>query len=668
MKPLKHLFSPIQIAGMEVKNRIVMAPMGTLMSSSDGVVSQRLIEYYEARAKGGVGLITFEVISIDQQFPYTPNGAGLWDDGQIPAMKKLTDLVHSHGVKIQPQIVHPGPESLSFVLTGTQPVGPSALMSLSTKQICRELSLDEIENAIDKFGEAARRAREAGCDGVEFHCAHAYLLAGSFFSPLRNRRTDAYGGSLEGRLRFPLDVIRRMKARAGSDFPISIRISGDEYARGGRDLEDTQHVAPMFVEAGVDAFHVSAGSFPLANWRVIPPTGTPPGINRKLSAAIKQVVDVPVMVVGRINDPFVAEDILEKGDADMVVLGRALLADPELPNKAKQGRFEDINPCIGCSQGCLGRIMTGRALTCVNNPSVGREKEMTIVPAAEPRRVLIAGGGPGGLEAARVAALRGHDVILCEKDTKLGGQFNIAAVGPMKQELCKVIKYLSTQVEKAGVEVRLSTEVTPQLVEELKPDAVIVATGGVPLIPDIPGIQGDHVVSAHDVLASKVGVQNVNLLVIGGGMSGLEVADLLANHGDNPLVGYTGVTVVEMLDNVGMDIAAEARTLLMARLRENGVEIATSARVLEILPDGVRIVNTIKETRPDWTTVYKDGTEERTIGGMGKIILAMGVESVDDLSAKIGDQVAEVHVIGDAKEPRMALEAIAEGAEVGRAI
>jgi NAD(H)-dependent 7beta-hydroxy-3-oxo-delta4-cholenoic acid oxidoreductase len=666
MKPLKQLFSPIEIAGMEVRNRIVMAPMGTLSSRDDGGASEKMIEYYEARARGGVGLITFEVTTIDERYPYTPNGAGLWDDAQIESFKKLTDVVHSHGAKVTPQIVHPGPESLSF-LRGQQPVGPSALMSLSTKQICRELSVDEIEEIIERFGQAVRRAREAGFDGVEFHCAHGYLLAGSFFSPLRNKRTDAYGGSLEGRLKFPLDVIKRMKARAGSDFPITIRISGDEFVPGGRTIEDTQHAAPMLVEAGIDAFHVSAGSFPMAAWRVIPPTGTPPGINRKLSAAVKQVVDVPVMVVGRINDPLVAEDILEKGDADMVVMGRPLLADPELPNKAKEGRLEDINPCISCTQ-CLAQIMSVRPLTCVINPAVGREKEMAIVPAAKPRRVLVAGGGPAGLEAARVAALRGHEVTLCEKDTKLGGQFNLAAVAPMKQELCKVIKYLSTQVEKAKVQVRLGTEVTAQLVEELKPDVVVVATGGVPSIPDIPGVQRENVVSAHDVLASKVGIHGGNVLVIGGGMVGLEVADLLANRGDNPLVGRTRVTVVEMLENVGMGIAAEARILLMEGLREKGAEIATSTRVKEILPDGVRVVNTIKEILPDWTTVTKDGDEERTIGGIDRIILALGVQSVDDLSEKIGGDVAEVHVIGDAKQPRRALEAIAEGAEVGRAI
>jgi NAD(H)-dependent 7beta-hydroxy-3-oxo-delta4-cholenoic acid oxidoreductase len=666
MKPLKELFSPIEIAGMEVRNRIVMAPMGTLSSRDDGGASEKMIEYYEARARGGAGLITFEVTTIDERFPYTPNGAGLWDDAQIESFKKLTDVLHSHGAKVTPQIAHPGPESLSF-LRGQQPVGPSALMSLSTKQICRELSLDEIEEIIERFGQAVRRAREAGFDGVEFHCAHGYLLAGSFLSPLRNRRTDAYGGSLEGRLKFPLDVVKRMKARAGSDFPITIRISGDEFVPGGRTIEDTQHVAPTLVEAGIDAFHVSAGSFPMAAWRVIPPTGTPPGINRKLSAAVKQVVDVPVMVVGRINDPLVAEDILEKGDADMVVIGRPLLADPELPNKAKEGRLEDINPCISCTQ-CLAQIMSVRPLTCVINPAVGREKEMTIAPAAKPRRVLVAGGGPAGLEAARVAALRGHEVTLCEKDMKLGGQFNLAAVAPMKQELCKVIKYLSTQVEKAKVQVRLGTEVTAQLVDELKPEVVVVATGGVPSIPDIPGAQRENVVSAHDVLASKVGIHGGNVLVIGGGMVGLEVADLLADPGDNPLVGRTRVTVVEMLDNVGMEIAAEARILLMEGLREKGAEIATSTRVKEILPDGVRVVNTIKEILPDWTTVTKDGDEERTIGGIDRIVLALGVRSVDDLSEKIGGDVAEVHVIGDAKQPRRALEAIAEGAEVGRAI
>jgi NAD(H)-dependent 7beta-hydroxy-3-oxo-delta4-cholenoic acid oxidoreductase len=666
MNAPEQLFRPIEIAGMQVRNRVVMAPMGTLWADDDGGVSQRQIDYFDARARGGVGLIIFEVTTIDEMFPYIPNGTGLWKDEQIPGLRALTDALHSQGAKVIPQIVHPGPESLSF-LKGHQPVGPSATQSLSTKQICRELNLDEIEEIIEKFGQAARRARRAGFDGLEFHCAHGYLLAGSFLTPLRNRRTDAYGGSLEGRLRFPLDVIKRMKARAGSDFPITIRISGDEFVAGGRTLEDTQHIAPMLSEAGIDAFHVSGGAFPLTDWKVVPPTGTPLGIHRELSAAIKRVVDVPVMVVGRINDPLVAEDIVAKGDADMVVLGRPLLADPDLANKAKEGRLEDITPCISCTQ-CLARIMSMRPLTCLTNPSLGREKEMALTPAPKPKRVLVAGGGPAGLEAARVAAQRGHAVTLCEKDTKLGGQFNLAAVAPMKQELCKVIQYLSTQAEKAKVEIQLQTEVTRQLVDELEPDVVIVATGGVPSFPDVPGIDGDNVVSAHDVLASKVSVVNQNLLILGGGGIGLEVADLLANTGDNPLVGRTRVTVVEMRETVGAEIVPEVRTLLMGRLREKGAQLVTSTRVKEILPNAVRVVNTIEELRPDWTTVTKEGDEERIITGIDKVIVALGVRSVADLGEQIGERVSEVHVIGDAKQPREALEAIADGAEVGRAI
>ena len=269
-----------------------------------------------------------------------------------------------------------------------------------------------------------------------------------------------------------------IKAKAGPDFPVILRISGDEYLPGGRTLEDTLYIAPKLVEAGVDAFEISGGVQPELTWRVMPPMGTPLGLNVPAAAAVKQVVDVPVMVVGRINNPLLAEDILQKGHADMTVMGRALLADPELPNKAAEGRFDDIAPCAACGLGCVGEQMKMRSMTCVINPSVGREKEMALVPAARRKRVLVAGGGPGGLEAARVAALRGHEVTLCEKGAKLGGQLNAAAMAPTKQEIALWIQYLAAQVEKAGVRVELNQEVTPQLIEERKPDVVIVATGG----------------------------------------------------------------------------------------------------------------------------------------------------------------------------------------------
>ncbi len=653
MKQLTKLFSSINIGAMEVKNRIAMAPMATQFANPDSTVSQKLMDYHEARARGGVGLIILGVTSVDQFFPY-PITLGLWDDKFIPGFKELTQVIHSHGAKVVPQITHPGPSSLSPFLGGPQPVGPSVIKYPATGQICRELSLEEIGPIVEQFGEAARRAREAGFDGVELHAAHGYMLAGCFISPLRNRRTDEYGGSIDARLKFPLEVIKCIKDKAGSDFPIILRISGDELVHGGQDIRQTQYIAPILVEAGVDAFHISSGALYEMSWRIMPPTGTPLGLNTAFSEAVKKVVDVPVMVVGRINDPCFAEDVLERGQADMVVMGRGLLADPEFPLKAMEGRFDDIAPCTGCSLGCLARAAQNEPLRCVINPAVGMEREMTMEPADKARKVMVIGAGPAGLEAARVAALRGHDVSLYEKAPKVGGQFELASVPPSKQELSKFIKYLYTQVRKTGVKLHLNIEVTPELVEQMKPEAVVVATGGEPITPDLPGIKGDNVISSHDVLSGKEPVPPGNTVVIGGGMVGLEVAEFLANPGDHPLLGPNNVTVLEMLETVGMDLAADMRTLLMKSLRENGVRILTSATVKEVLEDGVVVS-------------MKDGTKE-TLRGMDRIILAMGAKSVDVLSDKIKDKVAEVYVVGDAKQPRKALEAIAEGSAAGRKI
>lgn len=652
MSSLDKLFSPIKIGTMEVRNRIAMAPMSTGWAPDDGTVPQQMIDYWETRAKGGVGLIIFEVVTIDASFPYIMQSVGLWDDNLIPSYKKFVDAMHAHGAKVAPQISHPGPESFSW-LKGIQPVGPSPVVCKTHGQVCRELATEELGPIIEQYGEAARRAREAGCDAMELHAAHNYMLAGSFLSPLRNKRSDAYGGGIHGRLKFLLEVLHSIRAKAGRDFPVILRISGDEHLPGGRDLRDTQYIAPKLVEAGVDAFHISGGVVPDLFWRILPPSGTPPGLNVPAAAAVKQVVDVPVMVVGRITDPRLAEDILDKGQADMVVMGRALLADPELPNKAAEGRFEDIAPCTSCGLGCLRGQLTYEPLTCVINPTVGREKEMAITPAAKAKKVMVVGGGPGGLEAARVAAVRGHEVTLYEKEAKLGGQFNLAAVPPMKQELSLWLQYLTVQVKKVGVTVELNTEVTPELIEEIKPDVVIVATGGECLIPPIPGVNGPKVSTAHAVLAGQLAISRGNVLIIGGGMVGCELADMLADPGYNQTTGGTLVTIVEMLPDIALDVIPQSRMLLIPRLREKGVKVVTLATVKEVLEDGV--------------VVTRDGQEE-TIGGMDHIILACGAKSVDELSDKIKDKVPEVYVIGDAKEPRKALEAIAEGAEVGRKI
>ncbi|MBW1686098.1 MAG: FAD-dependent oxidoreductase [Deltaproteobacteria bacterium] len=652
MAALERLFSPIKIGKMEVKNRIAMAPMTTNWAPPDGTVPDRMLEYLEARAQGGVGLIIFETVTVDERFPYIMNSVGLWDDELIPGFKKFVDAMHAHGAKVAPQISHPGPESFSFT-KGIQPVGPSPALNKLTGQVCRELAVEEIGPIVEQYGEAARRAREAGCDAMELHAAHNYMLAGSFLSPLRNRRMDDYGGTIDGRLRFVLEVMESIKRRAGSDFPVILRISGDEYAAGGRDLGETLYMAPKLVEAGVDAFEVSGGVQPELTWRIIPPMGSPRGLNVSAAAAIKQVVDVPVMVVGRINNPRMAEDVLQKGYADMIVMGRALLADPELPNKAAEGSFDDIAPCTGCTLGCVGEQMKMRSMTCSINPSVGREKEMVMLPAGSPKKVLVVGGGPGGMEAARVAAVRGHDVTLCEKEKELGGQLKVAAMAPMKQEISLWVRYLARQVKKVGVRVELNTSMTSDLIEQRKPDVVILATGSQCCAPPIPGVDKAKVACSCEIFRQEVVPKRSNVLVVGGSSVGCEVADAMAGFGDNPLDVDNRVTIIERLPGVAEDEMPGARMLLRQRLRDKGVTTITGATVREITDDGA--------------VIEKNG-EQQEVSGMDHIVLACGARAVEDLSEKIRDKVPEVHVIGDAKQPRRALEAIAEGAAVGRAV
>jgi len=632
---------------------MAMAPMATDFANPDGTVSKRLRDYFVARAQGGVGLITCEVTTVDANFPYMPKTLSLADDKLIPSFREFTDAIHEHGAKIVPQVAHPGPESLSPFFTQTRTVGPSPAMSMYTKQMCRELTVPEIEAIVEQFAEAARRAREAGFDGMELHAAHSYMLVGSFLSPLRNRRADAYGGSVDGRLKLPLDILASIRARVGRDFPIIMRISGDYLVEGGIDIRETQYMAPILAEAGVDAFHVSAGIIPDLSHRIMPPTGSPLAINAGLAAAVKEVVDVPVMVVGRINEPRLAEQVLRRGEADMVVMGRALLADPDFPNKAREGRYADIAPCIACGIGCVAARGRGLDMSCVINPSCGREDELVIRIAQTPRRVMVIGAGPAGMEAARIAAMRGHHVTLFEKEGKTGGQFNLAAMPPHKQELTRVIKYLTAQLEREGVEVQLETEVTPALVEKFAPDVAIVATGSEALVPPIPGIDGPRVVTALQVLAGEVPILPGKVLIIGGGMIGCETAEYMSKAGDNPLVGETAVTLVEMADSIANDTSPENRVVLLERLRKQRVEVRVKTKVKEFFEDGV---------------VVEHGGQDETIAGVDRIVLCLGTKAVDRLSAELREKVGEVFTIGDSKKARSILEAIHEARDVARAI
>jgi 2,4-dienoyl-CoA reductase-like NADH-dependent reductase (Old Yellow Enzyme family)/thioredoxin reductase len=648
MKKLKHLFNPISIGAIEVKNRIVMSPMGTNLASPNGEVTQSLISYYAARAEGGVGLIVTEDATIGPK--YGVNSLMLNDDRFIQGWKDLTRAVHAFGAKIAPQLMHPSFNARSK-LTGVQPVAASAIPSRIFRELPRELDVDELNEIIEQFGIAAWRAQEAGCDAVLIHCAHNYHLLGSFISALHNKRVDAYGGSVEGRLRLPLEVIRRIRSKLGPDFPILIRISAAEIEPGGRTIQETQYIAPLLVEAGVNAIQISAGTLNVP-WITTPPMGTPLAPNAPFCEAIKQAVNVPVICGTRITNPQIAEHILSTHKADMIGMGRSLLADPAFSKKAAGGDWDDIIPCVGDLY-CLVSVNSDRKICCMTNPTVGLEQEMALLPTKRPKKALVVGGGPAGLEAARVAALRGHDVTLLEKAEKLGGQLLLAAFPPMKQEMVHIIQYLTTQVYKAGVHVELSQEATAQVVKTLQPDVVILATGGVPLIPsEISGTDAKNVVTAWDVLQGRILV-GPKVVVVGGGKVGCEVADFIAHPIRDLNPRGNEVTLVEMLDNIALDEFSSFRSMLVQRLLTKGVRIITSAKVTDILSDGAKC---------------RMGEKEQTIRGMDTIVLALGTKSNDGLKEDLDDSICRTFVIGDALEPRSAVEAIKEGSEIARKI
>ena len=641
MTATNKLFSPYRIGTMELKNRIVMGPMGTNLSNPDGSIAQEEVAYYEARARGGAGMIITEMIVFDERGKYQPRIPMLLNDEHIQGWRSVADAIHAHGTKICIQLGHAGRETFPDFINGLQPVAPSAVPP-PTGIIPRELTVEEIQDLVNKYAQAAGRAVEAGIDAIQIHGAHCYLMA-NFMSPITNKRSDEYGGGIEGRLRFALEVVRAIRNRVGSEFPLLFRIAAEEMTPGGRSLEETKVMCRLLVDAGIDAIEVSRGSLAALRW-VVSPMGTPLALNLEYASEIKKVVDVPVLTVDRINDPIVAEHVLETQNADLVVMARALLVDPDWPKKVFMGRYEDIVPCIACNQ-CLFIVMGGSPLECTMNPAVGREDAFQIVPASDSKRVMIIGGGPAGLEAARIASLRGHQVVLYEMEDRLGGQLNIASVPPTKQELTKAIRYLSIQAEKSGVQLEMGKPVTPDIIARIKPDAVIVATGAEPVKPDIPGIDNPKVITAHDVLSSKIAVGQ-KILVVGGGMAGAETTDYLTNL-------PADITLLEMTGEIASDMVLWQREFLLERLKTAGIRIMTSAVVKEFLDDGVVFLRNDKEER---------------IVGFDNIVLAMGNRAANGLYQDLKEQVKELYIIGDASSPRNALDAIREGAECARNI
>lgn len=681
------LFTPVRIGAMELRNRLVMSPMENLYGTLEGTPTQRSIDYFVARAKGGVGLITLGASSIDARHKEVPASFHFADDAGISAHRALTDAVHEYGAKIQPQLAHAGPDGLGPEMHQVEAIGPSAIQSYLTQTTSRALRLDEFQAILDLYRAAAARIRAAGYDGIELHAAHGYMLLGSFLTPWRNARRDAYSArNREGRVKLVTDVVRAIKSEVGEDFPITLRISGFERVAGGRVSTDTQRIAPALAASGVDAFHVSGGVIDRFVTQMVNGSQDPDALNVAAAAAVKNVVDVPVIAVGRIHDPQMAERILQEGSADLIAMARPLLADPELPDKARTGRLSELRRCISC-QNCIDAMEIRVAMDCAINPRTGRETELAITRTAEPKHIVVVGSGPGGLEAARVAAERGHRVSLVERNHHLGGALVMAAaVHPENQPF---LDYLVGEVRRLDVAIHLGVSFGPESLPRFSPDAVIVASGGRIVVPKIPGDDLPHVLTGsllRELLTGRsseearrrmpawqrlgvrlLGVRTLQrrlnpallrgatrawmplgrrVVIVGADLAGIELAEFLCERGRN-------VVVLESAEEIAPEVGMKRRMEHMERLDRAGITINTGVQIDRITREGVVL--------------------HRERGGDNQIpadtVLLVGEVQADlRLYDALHGHVAELHAVGDCAGLGLIHKATLEGARAACAI
>ena len=575
----KKLFTPYEINGCTIPNRLAVSAMVTNYCDRDGRATRQYIAYHEEKAKGGWGLIVTEDYAVSPHAMGFSNVAGLYNDNQIKSHKMLTDAVHRFESKIFAQIYHAGRQTNEKSNHGAVPQSPSAIPCPVMRQLPRELTEEEIAVIVANFGQTALRAQKAGFDGIEVHAAHGYLLA-QFLSPYSNKRTDCYGGIIDNRARIVREVLESIRANVGSDFPVTVRYSCDEEVEGGHKLPDALVLARLFEEWGFDALQISASLYCQRFNGIVPSMYTGHGWLIDSAAMIKQAVGIPVFVVGRINDPRMAENVLLSGKADFVSMGRASLADPWLPAKAKRGELDSIRYCTGCLKGCSDSLKHGKSITCMVNPSLGQEYKISYTKTDAPKNIVVVGGGPCGMEAARVAALRGHKVSLYEQKLNLGGKLRAAAYPPYKHEYAIYVAWAIKELEKNGVMIYPNTKVEENLLEKLNTDKIVLAGGQKPLRPPtISGIDRSIVHFAEDVLLGNVQPGD-NIVILGGGEVGCETALFIGMQ-------ERRVTVIEQLPCVMQQTRFSIAFKIKQMLTSYDVELQTNTVAKEILDDGV---------------------------------------------------------------------------------
>jgi 2,4-dienoyl-CoA reductase-like NADH-dependent reductase (Old Yellow Enzyme family) len=660
MTDLSHLFSPIEVGRCTIKNRILMS--GHLTGYAElGLPSQRHARYYEARAKGGIGLIVMEAVPVSPHGYILPTAVAGWDDAIIPGLEKISDAVHAHGAKIFCQAWHNGCENSSY-FSKIYSQSCSDVPSCAVGEVPTVMTEKDIRAAIRLYADFSLRLKKGGFDGVELHFAHGYLPQ-QFLSPYVNNRKDRYGGSLENRMRFGIELIEAVRNEVGTDFVVGLRISADELVPGGLTLEDMKEIAPFWDRTGqIDFLDVSIGNYKTIA-PMIAPMMIPPGAFSYAAAEIRQQVDVPVFTAIRINDPVMANGIIENHEADMVVMTRATLCDPDMPNKAKADRIDDIRLCVGCNEGCWEQATRGMPITCAQNPEAGNEGNLQVLPADPVKKVVVVGGGVAGMEAAIMAKERGHSGVRFEKEPELGGALMIASTAPCRSDLAQVIRYRVHELDRLDVDVRLNTAATLEAIEKENPDVVIVAAGADTIEspdPDTVGIEasidiepGTHVVTAEDVLTGKVATgQKVVIADLQTYMKGLVTAEVLADQGKD-------VTVVMPYPIRGLagnpyDMDGPTHTIQAINLTQKKVKRITDFAVKKAEPGSVFIRNHY--------------TEEVETLKADTLVLSIWRKSRIKLFHELEGKVAELYRIGDCVSPRRYINAVEEGFKVGMQI